>query len=419
MPVETAPCTSSVRVPWGAWHDGEMTFEFPEGWSVVALRMADADALAPAEIDQALGSPIDAEPLEILARGRESAAIAVDDITRPTPAALVLPGIIRRLVAAGVPGARISMVIASGAHRRASAADIASKVGTGLARLLRVVPHDCEQDLADTGVELAGVRVRINRTFADADLRIGVGSVMPHPFAAFSGGGKIVIPGLADLDVLARSHKFALMGLHGGDVIEKNRFRLAMEEAVRRIGLHWTANVVVNSRREIASLRAGDFVSAHRAAAADAARIGRTPLPDAPLNALVVNAYPKDRELLQAEAAFVALKGGLLERLEPGAPVVLAASCTDGLGIHHLLGPGGRLFRPPAPRNVLRGRPLIVFAPGVTEAEARAVFCGDDVVTSTWTAALAALKRRLGPAARVGVLPCAPLQVAAEGVPRA
>jgi len=388
-----------------------MRLELPEGWSSVVLNMADGPALTPADIERAFDEPIDADPLEVLARGKRSAAVAVDDITRPTPTALLLPGVISRLMAAGITESSISIVIASGAHERASRLDVERKIGAELAGRVRVVAHDCEGDLADTGVELAGVPVRINRAFAEAELRVGIGAVMPHPFAAYSGGGKIVIPGVADLDVLARSHKFALMGMHGGDAIEKNRFRAAMEAAVRAIGLAWTVNVVVNSRREIAAVRAGDFVAAHRAAAKDAARIGSTPMPEGPLDALIVNAYPKDGELLQSEAAFVALKSGLLHRLRPDAPIVLAAACSGGLGTHRLLGPGGRLYRAPGPKNVLEGRELIVFAPGIDELEARAVFCDRYAVTKSWEDTLDLLRHRIGSYGSVGVLPCAPLQV--------
>ena len=124
---------------------------------------------------------------------------------------------------------------------------------------------------------------------------------MPHPFAGFSGGGKMVLPGLSDLDCVVRSHKYALMGLAGGLQLEGNRFRHDMERAVREIGLDWSVNVVLNSRCETAALVAGDFVEAHRRAADRAREIGATAAPARPLDALVLNAYPKDSELLRSK----------------------------------------------------------------------------------------------------------------------
>ena len=204
-----------------------------------------------------------------------------------------------------------------------------------------------------------GFPYRLNRTFLESDVRIGICGVIPHPFAAFSGGGKIVLPGLASLDVLARTHKFALMGLKGGHRLEGNRFRTEMEDVVRRAGLQWTINVAINERREPVGVTAGDLVAAHRAAVKAAERTGATSPPEQPLDALVLNAYPKDGELLQIEAAFVALRSGMMKWLRPGAPVVLTASCVDGLGHHGLFGPGGLLFRTPGPKTFLADHPLL------------------------------------------------------------
>ena len=255
--------------------------------------------------------------------------------------------------------------------------------------------------------------MRINRAFAEAELKIGVSGVIPHPFAGFSGGGKIVIPGLADLDVLARTHKFALMGFRGGARLEGNSFRAEMETAVRRLGLDWTVNVALNSSREVAAVRAGDMVEAHRAAADAAAACGLTAAPGRLLDALVLNAYPKDGELLQVEAALVPLRQGMLSWLAPGAPIVLTAACAEGLGHHALFGPGGRLFRKPSRKTFLNDHPLILFLPGVSRPEAGAVFWEGYAMCSTWDAVVSQLTSHMKERPTVGIVPCAPLQVAA------
>ena len=123
------------------------------------------------------------------------------------------------------------------------------------------------------------------------------------------------------------------MGFRGGGPLEGNRFRAEMEGAVRQIGLDWTVNVVVNSAREAAGVFAGDMVEAHRAAAAAAARIGLTPPPPSLLDAIVLNAFPKDGEFLQVEAALVPLRNGMMSWLTPTAPVVLSAACPRASGI--------------------------------------------------------------------------------------
>jgi nickel-dependent lactate racemase len=408
-----------VRLPWGAWYgDFEQALAVPDEWSFEMLHMADARSLMPSEIDAALDRPVGAPPLEELVQGARKVVIAIDDLTRPTPCSTLLAGMVRRLERAGVAASRIRIVIASGAHRRATPQDVVMKVGRELASRIKVVPHDPYEQLADSGVQLAGTPVYVNPTFLEADVRIGVGCVIPHPFAGFSGGGKIVIPGLANFDTLARTHRFALMGLHGGNGLEGNKFRNEMERAVREIGLHWTANVVLNSRRGVAHVRTGDLVEAHRLAAADATAVGTTPAPDGLLDALILNAYPKDGEFLQVEGSFVSLRSGMLSWLAPGAPIVLVAACPGGLGQHAMFERGGRLFRVPSKKTFLGDHPLIVYCPTVEDEDARTQFWSGYPYYQSWNAAMDDLRTRLAAGARVGVIPCGPLQLAAGSTTR-
>ncbi len=412
---ELGATVNVVRLPWGAWHgDRQLELPAPSAWSVETLTLAGGTALDVVALARALDEPLGAAPLEQLAAAAQSAAIAIDDATRPARTSAVLRLVVERLMRGGLPARAIRIVVASGAHRGATRRDVELKVGADLLESVDVVAHDPEGDLVDTGVALAGVSVRLNRTFAAADLRIGVGGVMPHPFAGYSGGGKLVIPGLADLDTLARTHKYALMGFRGGSGLEGNRFRSDMEAAVSAIGLHWSVNLVVNERRDTTFVAAGDFVQAHRAAAKAAARVGATAPPTGPLDAIVVNAYPKDSELLQIEAALVALRSGMLEWLTPTSPVVLTGACPEGVGTHGLFGRGGRLFRVPSAKPSLRGRPLWILAEGVDQAGVRDLFFRDYPYFGDWPSLAAALDRVLPRGARVGVVPCGPLQVARE-----
>jgi lactate racemase len=400
-----------IRAAWGAWTGRSIDLEVPAGWRIVDLTMRDAAALTDIEIDRALDEPLGAERLERLARSRRRVAIAIDDITRPTRTAPILSAIVRRLHTAGISLESMTVLVATGAHGVATARDIRLKVGE-LANRIRVVSHDPVHGLVDTGVCLGGQPVQVNPHYVAADLRIGVGGVMPHPFAGYSGGGKILLPGLSDLDSVVRSHKYALMGFAGGPQLEGNKFRRDMERAVREIGLDWTVNVVLNSRCETANVFAGDVVEAHRAAAARSAAIGETASPPEPLDALVLNAYPKDSELLQMEAALVAVRGGMLEWLRPSAPVVLIGAGPDGLGSHRLFGPGGRLFRRPAAKSYLRDRVLHVVSPATRADASRAAFWDGYPYHESWAECAAALERTLPPSPSVGYASAGPLHVA-------
>jgi nickel-dependent lactate racemase len=392
-----------------------MSLPLPGGWAAVELAMRDAPGLSAEGLSAALDHPVGAPPLATLAAARSRAAIAVDDATRPTRTAPLVTAIVDRLVAAGMRPDAITVLIATGAHRAATAEDVRRKVGD-VATRVRVVSHDPVHGVVDTGVSLAGQPVRVNRDFLAADLRIGLGGVMPHPFAGFSGGGKIVLPGLADLDAVVRSHKYALMGLGGGLQLEGNKFRNDMERAVREIGIDWTVNVAMNSRCESAAVVAGDLVEAHRGAVEHARRIGETAAPREPLDALVINAYPKDTELLQIEAALVAARAGMTDWLRPGAPVFLLGACPEGLGEHRLFGPRGRLFRKPARKTYLGNHLLHIVSPATAVPDAREVFWDGYPFHQGWDSCLAALAHPLPSV--VGLAPNGPLHVpVASGPP--
>jgi nickel-dependent lactate racemase len=414
--LETEVGSPVVSLPWSAWHgDTQLEIHLPPEWHPVWLPPADGPALDAVAIARALDTPEAAPPIEEVVRGRKTVAIAVDDLSRPLQARAILEPLLVRLRGAGIRDDDVTIIIATGAHRPATTDDFAQKIGLPLMSRVRTISHNPERDLADTGVSLAGVPIRVNETFLRAGVRLGVCTVLPHPFAGFSGGGKIVIPGLADLNVLERTHRYALMGLQGGIGLATNRFRDDMENAVARIGLHWTVNVVTNSRREVAAIASGDFVRAHRAAAAAATQLGSTQPPVNRLDALILNAYPKDTELLQIETALAVLRMGMEHWTVPDAPIVLTGACADGLGTHGLFGPGGRLFRVPSRKTFLGKRPLIVFSPNVTAEAAAQVFWQGYPVFQTWDAVIDRLRHYLSPGARVGCVPCAPLQLLPAG----
>ena len=401
-----------IAVPWGAWHgDADRSLTFPAEWTIEYLAPRGGEPLSTAQIAAQIDAPIEALPLGEVARGAQRVVVVIDDQTRPTPVGALLPPVIERLETAGVPRDRITVLMAIGAHRPPTAEELAAKLHPADLDGVRVQVHDPGGDLVDTGVALGGVPVRLARTFTEADVRITIGGVMPHPFAAYSGGGKMLIPGLAGLDVVVRSHTFALMGIGVGPNPDKNRFRQDMERAVRDIGLHWTLNVVVTGKRRVGAVTAGDFVAAHRAACEAAATLGATAPPSAPLDALLVNAYPKDTELLQIEAALPAVRNGALQWLREEAPIVLAAACNDAMGHHQLFGPGGTVYRKPMKKTFFGTHPLVVHTPGAGDDDVRAVFWEGYPACREWQQVIETLIPLLPPHPRVGILPFGPLQV--------
>lgn len=334
-----------VELPWGAWHqDGWHPLEIPDHWSVDVLGPRDAPACSPEEISEGLRSPVGSPMPYELARGCRSACVVVDDLARPTRASDVLPPLLGQLHDAGLPADGVRIVVATGSHGGLTREQLAWKVGADTVARYHVECHDCRARLASTGIDYGNRELRVNQTFFEADLKIAVGSVLPHSFAGYSGGAKLVLPGLSDLDATARSHKFVQMGLRGGADPNENRFRLEAEEFARRLGLAFVVCVLTNSNRETAGVFSGDVVAAHRRACASARELYRTEV-NAEYDCIFLNAYPKDIDLVQAENAFVALKTSGASVVRREGVIVLTTAASEGLGRHGLFEPGGVSYR--------------------------------------------------------------------------
>jgi nickel-dependent lactate racemase len=286
---------------------------------------------------------------------------------------------------------------------------IAWKVGADVRDHYRVEVHDASQQLAPTGIEYGSAELKLNRTFMEADVKLGVGAVLPHAFAGFSGGAKLMVPGLADAQATARSHRFVQMGLRGGQDVNENKFRLEIEGFARRIGFCYAVCVVPNARRETAGVVAGDLVAAHRHACHVAARVYATPLRDT-YDCAVLNAYPKDTDLIQAENVFVALGTAHRPIVHDEGILIITTAATEGLGTHGLFAPGGLSYRRPQKKRALGNREIWLYAPSISESTARKLYWEGYSFFRTSAELTRALSRRLPTRARAAVLPCAPLQ---------
>jgi nickel-dependent lactate racemase len=403
------PAERTVRLPWGAWVlEQELELPLPDGWTVDTAAIA-ADVRGPG-LAEALDRPIGGPPLEDLAAGARTAAIAVEDLTRPAAAGPVLDALLDRCAAAGLPPEKVRVIVALGGHGPLRRAELLAKLGERVVETCDVSNHHPYENLVDLGRSRGGLPIRVNRLFVEADLKLAVGSVVPHPYAGFGGGGKIVLPGLAGIETLEMNHRPAVTGLSGAGlgVVEGNRAREEMEEIALAAGLQAVVNIVPGGRREPLGHFYGHPVAAHRAAVELARQAYRTPVvPGA--DAAVLGAYPKDGEVLQVGNAFNAYRTLDPPAVREGGTVIVAAACPWGRGHHSLHGPGMRLYRDPVRRPYLEGRELIVFAPELSEHDVRKSFWKGYPHARNWDEVLERLGRRHPGGGRMLVFPTAPL----------
>jgi len=402
----------SVSIPWSAWHgDSMLELSFPRKWEIDICRIADSPRLEDEAISRAFRNTYGTSSLKDLAAGKQNVAIAVEDITRPARLERVLPCVIRELEAAGVREDQITFIVCNGAHVPMLRTDMVRKFGASILRDFRILNHNPYDNLAETAVVLGKTPVRVNRNFYEADLKIALGSIIPHSFAGFSSGAKLVLPGLSDIATLERSHKYVMMGFRGGvNDVETNKFRLEIEQVVSKIGLDFFVGVVPNANREIAGIFAGNVVDAHRAGVSYARKVFRTEIRK-PYDIAVLNAYPKDSELLQADTALTPLKTTREDIVKEGGVLVIISRCSNGFGYHSLFGPGMRLCRKPIQSRSLKGRDLIVLAPDINQAEFQSVYWDGYQLANSWESVMSILEKRFPGNCRVAILPYAPLQL--------
>ena len=186
---------------------GSYRLDLDPAWDVTVIRKPEMPLLADpaAAVRAALAQPVGARPLAEEARGAKSACILVCDITRPVPNGLFLPIMVRQLLDAGIPAAGITVLVATGLHRPNEGDELAELVGDPwVMQTVKVQNHFARNDAdhVDLGATRRGTPVKLDRRFVQADVRIATGLVEPHFMAGYSGGRKVIAPGVAHKDTI-------------------------------------------------------------------------------------------------------------------------------------------------------------------------------------------------------------------------
>jgi lactate racemase len=308
--------------------------------TVIEPIVAPAVADPVAAIVAAIRAPIAGPPLREAAAPGRSVAISVCDVTRAQPRREMLAALLQEM-----PDTRdrdVTILIATGTHRANTDAELEAMLGRDVLRRFRVVNHDSRdtETLAWAGRTTTGVPVFLNRLWLAADVRITTGFVEPHFFAGFSGGPKMVAPGLAGLETVMVLHDAPRIGHPAATwgVTEGNPIHDDVREIARMTGVHFAVDVTLNREQRITRAFAGEVLAEHRRAC-EAARQAAMREVDDPFDVvLTTNAgYPLDQNLYQAVKGMSAAA----RIVKPGGTIVCAAECRDGLPAH---GPYGAIL---------------------------------------------------------------------------
>jgi nickel-dependent lactate racemase len=320
-----------------AFGRGHLPVHVPPGGEVTVIRKNPLPKLPDqaVAIRHAFDHPIGSPPLAELARGRSSACILICDITRPVPNKLFLRPMIEILTAGGIPLDRITVLVATGLHRPNEGAELAELVGDPwVLEHVRVENHFARNDAdhVDFGVTATrGTPVGIDRRFVEADLRIATGLVEPHFMAGWSGGRKVVSPGVAHHKTIRTFHSARFMedplavqcNLVGNPLHEEQL------EIVRMIGEIYALNTVLDEERDLAYVSFGEIIASHLAAVDFVAEATAVKVPRRFATVVTSAAgHPLDRTYYQTIKGMVTP----LDILEPGGTLIMASECSEGIG---------------------------------------------------------------------------------------
>ncbi len=337
-----------VRLDYGT--EG-LEVELPEKRVTVIMpvsRPAVADARA--ALSAALRAPMGRPPLRQLVRRGQTLAISVCDITRAQPRREMLEALFEEM-----PEVRpedITILIATGTHRANTPLELENMLGAEIVRRYRVINHDSRDgsSLAYVGETTNDVPVYLNRAWTSADVRITTGFVEPHFFAGFSGGPKMVAPGLAGLETVLVLHNAKRIGHPNATwgVTEGNPIHDDVREIARMVGVDFAVDVTLNRAQKITAVFAGDLFAEHRAAC-EAAKRDAMQAVDSPFDVVLTtnSGFPLDQNLYQAVKGMSAAA----KVVKRAGTIVCAAECSDGLPSHGSY--GQVLASQPSPQKLL------------------------------------------------------------------
>ncbi len=316
---------------------GKLAVDLPDDWDIQVIAKLPMPVLSDpaAAVRRALARPIDAPQLAEAARGRSSACILICDITRPVPNGLFLPIVVRDLLAAGIPAERITVLIATGLHRPNQGDELAEVVGDPWVMETVAIENHFAHD-RDAHVDLGqtpgrGTRVLLDRRFVEADLRIATGLVEPHFMAGYSGGRKVIAPGVAGLETITTFHSARFMEhpRAASCVLDGNPLHEEQLAIVEMIGGALALNTVIDEDRRLCFVNYGEVVSSHRQAVDFVRGFVEIPIAER-FDTVVTSAagYPLDKTYYQTVKGMV----GPIDILAPGGDLVVASACDEGMG---------------------------------------------------------------------------------------
>jgi len=317
----------------GFFKGQEFSFDLPQDWNL--LLMAEPKNLCGiSDVGEAVGEllahPTGMAPLHQVVETLpyKRTVIISEDQTRPTPVDQILIPLLGELNRLGIPDEEVDVVIGRGTHRLPTDEEVLDKVGQEALDRLRVSVHDPDEgEFTHMGTTSRGTEVHVNRLVAEAALVIGIGTTNPHYFAGYSGGPKLILPGVCSRESIKQNHVLIRDPRARTGVMEGNPVWEDMLEAARLAGLIIKFDALLNAAGEISCLYGGEVEAQQREAVEGLKEMYGAAVP-ALADVTITSGHPLEVNLIQSGKAVL-----LADTItKPGGTIVLISSCPSGAG---------------------------------------------------------------------------------------
>ncbi|MXY98397.1 MAG: nickel-dependent lactate racemase, partial [Gemmatimonadetes bacterium] len=317
------------------YHKSGLEVSVPDENLAAVLNMRDTPPLDDpvAATREALQRPVAGPSLSEIARGRRNACVVVSDITRPVPHDIILPPLLECLERSGIRPVDITLLVATGLHAPMDEEQLRETLTAEVVDRYPVVNHVARNgnEQEDLGFTSTGIPIRVDRKYVESDLKVLTGLIEAHFMAGYSGGRKLVAPGLVGVETIEHIHGPGILEHPNATtgVLDGNPLHEAALEIARRAGVDFILNVAMDEDRRITGVFAGELDQAHRHGVrhVDGMVVASV---EEPVDIVVTSSagYPLDTTFYQAVKGMV----GVLDILKEGGSIVIAAGCDDGIG---------------------------------------------------------------------------------------
>ena len=324
-----------MRISINYGKDG-IDLNVPEDWQphIIEKKGMPIPADPNQAVSDALHSPVKARSLQEEAKEARTVCILICDITRPVPNGLILPPMIRELIAGGINPDDITILVATGLHRPNEGEELKELIGNDwVLETVNVRNHFATNDDDHLFISMteSGTQVKLDRRFVNADLKIITGLVEPHFMAGYSGGRKLIAPGIAHKDTITTFHtaKYLEHPKAANCILSGNPLHEELTEITDMLGRILAVNTVIDDKRNLSFVNYGEISASHAWAIEFMRRYAEIDI-DRRFQTIITSGggYPLDKTYYQTVKGMVSP----MDIVRPGGDIIILSECSEGLG---------------------------------------------------------------------------------------